>query len=229
MKGEDMSESSRASSPSVARRAVVQLLRTSRNRARRRLHYARHRVHFYLNDIEVAAGTHIDPEVVIGKGTRISEPSYLEPCTIGAYCAFGGRLVVRSANHRMDFLNIENDVQVRTIGAASALGPREPVTIGNNVWIGDGAFVGPGVTIGDGAVIGAGAVVTKDVPAYAVAGGVPARFIRWRFPEPVIEVISGFDWWNWDDDRLRRNRDLFEIDLTIVDPAELERRLLAAT
>lgn len=223
-----MREGSRASSSAVARRAVVQLLRVSRNRARRRLQYARHRVHFYLNDIEVAAGTHLDPEVVVGKGTRIPVAAYLEPCTIGAYSAIGGGVVVRSANHRMEFLNIENDVQVRTIGARTVLGPREPVTIGNNVWIGDGAFICPGVTIGDGAVVGAHAVVTKDVPAYAVATGVPARVIRYRYPEPVVEVVKDFDWWNWDDEKLRRNRDLFEIDLTTVDPAELAERLRAA-
>lgn len=213
----------------VLKRSAAQLLRSLRNRGSRRLTNMRHRVRFYRDDVIVAPGSHIDPEVVIGRGTRINEPSYLEPCTIGCYCAIGGRLVVRSANHRMQFLNIEEDLQVRTLGASSVLGPREWVTIGNGVWIGDSVFVAPGVHIGDGAIIGGGSVVTRDVPAYAVAAGNPARFIRWRYPEPVIAELAGFEWWLWDEDRLRRNRDLFELDLTTVDPLDLAARLRKAT
>ncbi len=189
----------------------------------------RNRITFYRNDVLVAAGSHIDPLVVIGRGTRINEPSYLEPCTIGSYCAIAGRLVVRSGNHRMQFLNIEEDLQRRVIGAASVLGPREHVTIGHGVWIGDSVFVCPGVQIGNGAVIAGGSVVTKDVPAYALVGGNPAHFIRWRYPEPVIAQLANFEWWLWDDERLRRHRDLFEIDLVAVDPADLAARLRECT
>jgi len=225
-----MIEPSRASTRSVLKRTVAQLLRSFRNRILwRRLANLRHRITFYRDDILVAPGTHIAPGVVVGRGTRINEPSYLEPCTIGSYCAIGGRLVVRSGNHLMQFLNIEEDLQRRTIGAASVLGPRELVTIGNGVWIGDSVVIGPGVQIGDGAVIGAGSVVTHDIPAYAVAAGNPAHFIRWRYPEPVIAELADFEWWLWDDERLRRNRDLFELDLTVVDPADLAVLLREAT
>ncbi|KRC50163.1 MULTISPECIES: CatB-related O-acetyltransferase [unclassified Nocardioides] len=209
----------------VWKRSTAQFLRAVRNVNKRRLVNAKHRVRFYRDDIVAARKSHVDVGVVIGRGTRMSEPSYLEPCTIGSYCAIGGRLIVRSGNHLMNYLNIEEDLQVRTIGAKSILGPREPVNIGNTVWIGDSVIILPGVQVGDGAIIGAGSVVTRDVPAYAFVAGAPARFIRWRYPEPVIEVITGFDWWNWDDDRLRRNRDLFEIDLDTVDPAELAERI----
>ena len=213
----------------VLRRTVAQFLRAVRYRNRRRIVNLRHRIRFYRDDIVVASGTHVAKGVVIGRGTRISEPSYLEPCTIGRYVAIGGRLTVRSADHLMQFLNIENDLQVRTIGAPSVLGPRQMVNIGNSVWIGDSVIILSGVQVGDGAVIGAGSVVTRDVPAYSLAAGAPARFIRWRFPEPVIAVLAGFDWWNWDDARLRRNRALFEIDLTTVDPDELAAMLRDAT
>jgi virginiamycin A acetyltransferase len=182
-------------------------------------------VTFYRNDVIVAPRSHIAPGVTIGRGTRINEPSYLEPCTIGRYCAIGGRLVVRSANHKMQFLNIEEDLQRRTLDAASVLGPREWVTIGNVVWIGDSVVICPGVEIGDGAIIGAGSVVTKDVPAYAVAAGNPAHVIRWRYDEAVIAQLKGFEWWLWDDATLRRNKDLFELDLATVDPSDLAERL----
>lgn len=76
------------------------------------------------------------------------------------------------------------------------------VTIGHDVWIGHGATVLPGVTVGDGAVIGAGAVVSKDVEAYTIVGGVPAKLIRERFPKPVADRMRALGWWEWDHDRL---------------------------
>ena len=72
------------------------------------------------------------------------------------------------------------------------------VSIGNDVWIGAGAFIKGGVTIGDGAIVGAHAVVTKDVPPYAIVGGVPARVIRYRFDEATIRELLGLRWWDYD-------------------------------
>ncbi|MDE6871395.1 MAG: CatB-related O-acetyltransferase [Bacteroidales bacterium] len=70
------------------------------------------------------------------------------------------------------------------------------VTIGNDVWIGARAMILDGVCVGDGAVIGAGAVVTKDVPPYAIVGGVPAKIIKFRFAEPEILDMLKSQWWN---------------------------------
>lgn len=186
---------------------------------------ARHRITFLRDDVRVAAGTSIDRGVVIGRRTRINGPSYLDLCEIGSYCAIGGRLVVRSGNHLMQFLTMENDVQQRVIGARTVLGSREHVRIGHGVWIGDSVVVCPGVTIGNGAVIGAGSVVTRDVPDYAVAAGNPARLLRWRYPDAVVAKIKGLEWWLWDDAKLRRHRELFEVDLTNIQPEDLDRLL----
>jgi tetrahydrodipicolinate N-succinyltransferase len=71
------------------------------------------------------------------------------------------------------------------------------VSIGNDVWIGKNAIIKSGVTIGDGAVIGAGAVVVKDVPAYGVVAGVPAKLIRMRFSETVVERMLLIKWWDY--------------------------------
>ncbi len=75
------------------------------------------------------------------------------------------------------------------------------VVIGHDVWIANGAFILPGVTIGHGAVIAARAVVTKDVPPYAIVAGNPARVIKKRFPDEIIEKLLQVAWWRfapWD-------------------------------
>jgi acetyltransferase-like isoleucine patch superfamily enzyme len=70
------------------------------------------------------------------------------------------------------------------------------VKIGNDCWIGDRAMVVGGLQIGDGAVILAGAIVTKDIPAYAIVGGVPAKILRYRYRIDSIDFLLKFKWWN---------------------------------
>lgn len=70
--------------------------------------------------------------------------------------------------------------------------------VGNDVWIGNGAALMTGVKVGDGAIVAAGAVVTKDVPPYAIVGGVPARIIKYRFPEETIKELLELQWWRYD-------------------------------
>lgn len=76
------------------------------------------------------------------------------------------------------------------------------VTLGNDVWIGHGSVVLPGATIGTGAGVGAGAVVSKDVPPFAIVGGVPARIIRYRFPKQIQEGLLKIGWWDWQREQL---------------------------
>lgn len=86
-----------------------------------------------------------------------------------------------------------------------------PVTIGNDVWVGRKCIIMDGVTIHDGAIVAAGAVVTKDVPPYAIVGGVPAKVLKYRFPQEVIDRLLEIKWWNLPDEEITRVKDLFHI------------------
>lgn len=85
---------------------------------------------------------------------------------------------------------------------------RPLVQIGNDCWIGVRVFIAGGVTIGDGAVVLTGAVVTKDVPPYAIVGGVPAKVLKYRYDQETIDWLLKVKWWNKPTDWLRENADL---------------------
>jgi phosphonate metabolism protein (transferase hexapeptide repeat family) len=82
-------------------------------------------------------------------------------------------------------------------------------TIGHDVWIGHAAIIQSGVAIGTGAVIGSGAVVTKDVEPYAVVAGVPAKPVKKRFPDEIIQKLLAVQWWNWSRTELEERFDEF--------------------
>ena len=85
---------------------------------------------------------------------------------------------------------------------------KSPVKIGNDCWIGTRVFLAGGVTVGDGAILLAGAVVTKDIPPYAIVGGVPARVLRYRYDEETIAFLKQVKWWDKPLDWLRDNSHL---------------------
>ncbi len=82
--------------------------------------------------------------------------------------------------------------------------------IGNDVWIGHNVCIQEGVTIGNGAIIAMGAVVIKDVPDYAIVAGVPAKIIGWRFEKHQIEFLKEIQWWNWNEDKIKKYAEDFE-------------------
>ena len=112
--------------------------------------------------------THVGDDVWINRGCQFfgSLVAGDARITIGHKTAIAPGVMVLSATHDHRFLDLPDLAGCVSIGA--------------NVWIGAGAIILPGVTIGDGAVVGAGSVVTKDVPAFTIVAGNPARFVRQR-------------------------------------------------
>ncbi len=89
-----------------------------------------------------------------------------------------------------------------------------PINIGNDVWIGKDVSIFGGVTIGNGCIIGAKALVNKDCVPYGIYGGIPAKLIRLRFSEDVIEQLLDLKWWDWSTEKLRANATFFDTDFT---------------
>jgi len=135
--------------------------------------------------------------IKIGEYTHLNQGDYLfDDVEIGNYCNIAINVTIGGDEHcittlsQFGFKNInkktsENHHNLKTI-------------IESDVWIGAGAIIKRGVKIGTGAIIGAGSVVTKDIPPFAIAVGVPAKIIRYRFSEEIQEKILKSKWWTLD-------------------------------
>ena len=129
---------------------------------------------------------------------------YIHPNTkIGKYCSIANYVMIGPGQHPQKFLSTSSfqyvpETYLLEDSTIENYKPYKQCIIANDVWIGIGAVIQDGVTIGDGAIIGANAVVTKDIPPYAVVGGVPAKIIKYRFSQEVIEKLLRLKWWDLD-------------------------------
>lgn len=133
---------------------------------------------------------------------------------IGKYCAVARNVTFQGVNHDMHKAGIQIKFYREVVGEKLERVQKGPIIVGNDVWIGTRAIILSGVSIGDGAVIGAGAVVTKDVEPYEIVAGVPARHIKWRFPEHIRNQLLEIKWWNWSEEKIKKNKKFFTTDLS---------------
>lgn len=131
---------------------------------------------------------------------------------IGKFCAIakGIEFVMNGANHRMNSVttypfNIMGGGWEKCTPTLDDLPYKGDTVIGNDVWIGQNVTVMPGVHIGDGAIIGANSVVTKNIPAYHIAGGNPCKIIRKRFDDELISYLQKLKWWDWPPEKIFGN------------------------
>lgn len=168
----------------------------------------------------------VNAKAQIGKYTYIDNGSYVgRGVTIGNFCSIARNAEISPINHPTDYLschpfqyNTNHFTDVKDYSVHQRVkGPTaKPAVIGHDVWIGAGAMICQGVTVGTGAVIAGGAVVTKDVPPYAIVGGIPAQVIRYRFDETTIERLLTSQWWDLEP------KDMVDVDFTNV-PEALEK------
>lgn len=144
----------------------------------------------------------------IGRRTYLTAGSVFNQCRVGRYCSIGPELMAGLGKHPTKgfvspypaFFSTSNTGCLVSYVNEDLFDEHAEIVIGNDVWIGARITLVDGVNIGDGVMIGTGAVVTKDVPDYAIVGGVPAKVIRYRFEPEDIEFLKKLRWWDKDEE-----------------------------
>jgi len=179
-----------------------------------------------------SARSYATPDCVFSANNRIYRRAFLRSCSlgnmsyiaegtsvgfteIGAFCSIGPNVSLGGLGwHPTDRLSTHPAFYSSRLQAGTTFVTHSDgldneaelphTTVGNDVWIGAGSIVLDGVTIGDGAIIAAGAVVTKNVPPYAIVGGVPAQIIRYRFDINTITALLKWRWWELSNDEIHQ-------------------------
>ncbi len=195
-------------------------------------HFRRHLVSLRTKGFYSDADSFASKDCTFGEFSRIANGSILKKCrigrfsyasgariyntTIGSFCSIGPETQIGGfGRHPTHFLSTHpvfysNMKQVGvTFSGRQLIDEILPVLVGNDVWIGARVTVLDGVRIGDGCIVAAGAVVTKDIPDYSIVGGVPARLIRKRFSDDVIQELSALRWWDLPMETLKEAAPLF--------------------
>lgn len=166
----------------------------------------------HINRSRLRLGTRIRAPLHIGFHNNINGPILIKgnaPVRIGNFNAFGADIRIISSNHpEMTLCN-----QQALLTRLNLSRPREEntaVTIGSDIWVGDSVTILSGVSVGDGAVIGAGSVVTRNVMPFTVVAGVPARPIRARFREDIVDLLTQIEWWKYDLTSLSKIKHIFK-------------------
>lgn len=146
----------------------------------------------------------------MGYGSYTGNDNELTRTKMGRYCSLGNNIKIVPITHPTHGISTHPAFYSVNYGGFSYVQENKATEylstengwyceIGNDVWIGNNVLIRGGVKIGDGAVIAMGSVVTKDVPPYAIVGGVPAKVIRYRFDEKTISSLLKLQWWEKDE------------------------------
>lgn len=158
-----------------------------------------------MTPVKLYGAVTVNAKAHIGKYTYLDRDGYVgRGAIIGNYCSIARNAEISPINHPTDYLSchpfqyntnhftdVEGYLTHQRVKGPTA----NPAVIGHDVWIGAGAMICQGATVGTGAVVAGGAVVTKDVPPYAIVGGIPSQIIRYRFDEVTIERLLASQWW----------------------------------
>ena len=145
-------------------------------------------------NIHISRGSHVDATSEIGANSYIGQNNFITRSKIGRYTSIANNVSIGQGEHNTSRISTSSIFYQSPWNELTT----ENCVIGNDVWIGVDAIVLRGVEVGTGSVIGANAVVTKNVPDFAVVAGVPARILRYRFPELQQEAILNSKWWDFE-------------------------------
>ncbi len=186
--------------------------------------------------IEVGIGTEINNSiikgtVVIGNYSSINGPTTFitskhNQIRIGNFTSIARNVTIIEFNHNLKKLS--TSFLGKKLGGHASLNDtwsKGPIEIGSDVWIGTGSSVLSGVHIGNGAVIGANSIVNTDVPDYAIVAGNPAKIIRYRFSEDIIDRLKDIEWYNLDLDTLRKFPDILDTEINMAVLEEFRKGL----
>lgn len=170
------------------------LIRTLKDRAMLRLHKNNE---YESTALRAYFKRHYDTEVGLYSYGCFDRWRFPPPIRIGRYCSFAKSVRVVEADHPLGAMSTHPFLyDKRHTSAARPLPPVPPLVVEDDVWVSHNVTILPGCRfIGRGAVVAAGAVVTRDVPRYAIAAGMPAAVKRMRFPPDVIEALEASRWW----------------------------------
>ena len=131
--------------------------------------------------------------------------------SVGSYCSIALGVKIIPNDHRIDWVTTHPIASLRRYGMTSKdfmfdyiTDENRKIFIGNDVWIGADCIIFEGVTIGDGAIIAAGSIVRKNVPPYAIVGGVD-KILKYRFDDVTIKKLLELKWWEWEGNEIRQN------------------------
>ena len=176
---------------------------------------------------------HFDKTTTLTRGTRICDSTIgrysrvagaqVMHTTIGSFSSIAGNTLLGPGQHPTNYLTAHrafykgNEWHPEWKGDV-VFDENKRIFVGSDVWIGRNCIIMDGVSIGDGAIIAAGAVVTKDVPPFAIAGGVPAKVLKLRFTQEIVDRLMEIQWWNLPDEEITKRIDLFhKADPTLED------------
>lgn len=152
----------------------------------------------------------------IGDFSYVSEGSVISETKMGKFCSIGPNVKIAPGKHPTHtFVSTHPSIYsnpeycIKNFQIRDHHNPKRNVVIGNDVWICANAVIADGINVGDGAIIAANAVVTSHVEPYTIVGGIPAGFIRKRFSDEQIEILSKAKWWNNDIEWLEKNSHIF--------------------